>query len=181
VTPANIGSSIPAQAIGAGKDGNIYQLSSAGNVLGEYNGTTDNNYKTVTGALPHGAMSSPAYFNGSFYYGGSSDAIRKFTLSSSGATLASQSTNTMSASGATPVISANGTKTPVLWALDTAASGGPVLHAFDPTNLTTELYNSSTKPTDAVGATSQFAIPLVANGYVYIGTGSGLAIFGLLP
>jgi hypothetical protein len=187
LTPMTGNGSIPAQAIGAGKDGNIYQLGSAGNVLGEYNGTTDNNYKTVTGALPNGASSSPAYFNGSFYYGGSEDAVKQFTLSASGATLASHSTNTLGASGATPVISANGTSTAILWALDTTASDdGAVLHAYDATNLATELYNSTQAQIggvarDTIGTTSRYAVPLVANGYVYIGTESGLAIFGLFP
>jgi hypothetical protein len=184
LTPASAYGSIPAQAIGAGQDGNIYQLGSAGNVLGEYNGTTDNNYKTVTGALPNGATSSPAYFNGAFYYGGSSDALREFTLSASGASLTSQSANTLGTSGATPVISANGTNTAILWALDTTASGGAVLHAYDATNLATELYNSTQAgggTRDTIGTTGKYAVPLVANGFVYIGTQSGLAIFGLLP
>lgn len=180
--------SVPPQAIGAGKDGNIYQLASAGNVLGEYNGTTDKNYMTLTAALPNGATSSPAYFNGNgaFYYGGSSDVVREFTLSSSGATLATQSANTLGTAGGTPVISANGTNNPVLWVLDTTASGGAVLHAYNANNLATELYNSTQavsggSPRDAIGATSKNVVPLIANGLVYIGTQSGLAIFGPLP
>jgi hypothetical protein len=186
LTPMPSNGSYPAQAIGAGKDGNIYQLGSAGNVLGEYNGSSDTNYKTVTGALPNGATSSPAYFNGSFYYGGSSDVLRRFTLSSSGATLTSQSAAALGTAGATPVISANGTSTPILWALDTTASGGAVLHAYDATDLTNELYDStqaqvSGAPRDSIGTTAKHAIPLVANGLVYIGTDAGLAIFGLLP
>ena len=135
----------------------------------------------MTDALPNGATSSPAYFNGAFYYAGSSDVVRKFTLSASGATLANQSANTFGAGGATPVISANGTNSAILWALDTTASGGAVLHAYDPANLTTEFYNSSAKPSDALGATNKFAVPTVANGYVYVGTNGGLAIYGLLP
>ncbi len=168
-------------AIGAGKDGNIYLLKSSGNVLGEYNGTSDSNFNTLTGALPNGATSSPAYFNGAFYYGGSSDAIRQFTLTQSGATLASQSANTLGATGATPVISANGTQTAILWALDTTASGGAVLNAYDATNVATQLYSSSAKPSDAIGPTGKFAVPTVANGYVYVGTNGGVAIFGLFP
>jgi PQQ enzyme repeat len=168
-------------AIGAGMDGNIYLLKSSGNVLGEYDGTTDNNFNTLTGALPTGATSSPAYFNGAFYYGGSSDAVRQFTLTASGATLASQSANTLGGAGATPVISANGTQTAILWALDTTASGGAVLNAYDATNVATQLYSSSAKPGDAIGPTGKFTVPTVANGYVYVGTNGGVAIFGLFP
>lgn len=177
---------IPGMAIGAGRDGNIYLMNSGGNVMGEYDGTADNNYKTVTGALPNGATSSPAYFNGAFYYGGSSDVMREFMLSIPGATLTTQSGNTLGTAGGTPVITANETSTPVLWVLDTTASGGAVLHAFNANNLATELYNSTQavsggQPRDAVGATSKNAVPLIANGVVYIGTQSGLAIFGPLP
>jgi hypothetical protein len=178
--------SYPPLAIGAGKDGNIDQFSSSGNLLGEYNGTSDNNYKTITGALPNGATSSPAYFNGAFYYGGSNDVLRQYTLSASGATLTSQSASTLGVSGATPVITANGTSGPILWALDTTASGGAVLHAYDATNLATEFYNSTQAqvggaPRDSIGATSNHAIPMVANGFVYIGTDAGVAVFGLMP
>ena len=174
---------VPPQGIGAGKDGNIYQLGSAGNLLGEYNGTTDSNYKTVTAALPNGATSTPAYFNNAFYYGGSGDVLREFTLSFTGADLTTQSASTLGTAGATPVITANGTNTGILWALDTTASGGAVLHAYDATNLATELYNSTQAAgtRDAIGATDKHAVPLIANGFVYIGTGSGLALFGLLP
>jgi hypothetical protein len=174
---------VPPQGIGAGKDGNIYQLGSAGNLLGEYNGTTDSNYKTVTAALPNGATSTPAYFNNAFYYGGSGDVLREFTLSFTGADLTTQSASTLGTAGATPVITANGTNTGILWALDTTASGGAVLHAYDATNLATELYNSTQAAgtRDAIGATDKHAVPLIANGFVYIGTDSGLALFGLLP
>jgi hypothetical protein len=182
LTPALANQGILPAAIGAGKDGNVYLLKGSGNVLGEYNGTSDSNFSTLTGVLPQGATSSPAYFNGAFYYGGSNDAIKQFTLTPSGATLASQSTDALGAAGATPVISANGGKTAILWALDTTASGGPVLNAYDATNVaTTPLYSSSAKPSDAVGPTSKFAVPTVANGYVYVGTNGGVAIFGLLP
>jgi hypothetical protein len=136
--------------------------------------------------LPNGATSSPAYFNGAVYFGGSNDTLREFTLSTSNANLISRSANTLGTAGATPVISASGTSTAIVWALDTTASGGAVLHAYDATNLATELYNSTQAqaggaPRDSIGATAKHAVPVVANGLVYIGTDAGLAIFGLLP
>jgi hypothetical protein len=83
------------------------------------------------------------------------------------------------------VISANGTDTAILWALDTTASGGPVLHAYDATDLTTELYNSTQAqsngaPRDLISTTGKYAVPVVVNGHVYIGTQSGVDVFGLL-
>lgn len=175
------GTTIPV-VIGAGKDGNIYLMSGSGTPLGEYDGTKDHNLLTQTAALPNGVTASPAVFNGTFYYGGSGDGLKAFSLSGSGVKLTSESANTLGAAGATPVISANGTSAAILWALDTTAQGDAALYAYDATNLATELYSTATNATrDAVGSTSKHAIPLVANGHVYIGTQSGVDVFGLLP
>jgi hypothetical protein len=56
-----------------------------------------------------------------------------------------------------------------------------VLHAYDATNLGTELYNSG----QAGNRRDQFAgnkfiTPMVANGRVYVGTPTSVAVFGLL-
>ena len=56
-----------------------------------------------------------------------------------------------------------------------------VLHAYDDTNLTTELYNSN----QAANGRDQFSnnkfiTPMVANGKVYVGTSQSVAVFGLL-
>jgi hypothetical protein len=178
-------------AIGAGKDGNIYELYRDGSALGEYGGGTDYNQSTLTNELPNGATSSPAYFNMHFYYGGSGDALKGFTMNPLGGSVVTQSTGTLGVAGATPVISANetnnsdGTSTAILWALDTTASGGPVLHAYNATDLTQELYNSTQAQTggvarDTIHTTGKYAVPLVVNGHVYIGTESGVDVFGLL-
>ena len=57
-----------------------------------------------------------------------------------------------------------------------------VLHAYDATNLATELYNSN----QAAGSRDHFSgnkfiTPMIANGKVYVGTPNGVAVFGLLP
>jgi hypothetical protein len=168
-------------AVGAGKDGNIYEMGRTGSFLGEYDGQNDNNINTMSNALANGASSSPAYFNQILFYGGIGDSVKAINVLSQGAAI-SQSANTLGTAGATPVVSANGTSTPVVWALDTTASGGPVLYAYDATDLTTELYDSTMQASrDAVDATSKYSVPVVANGHVYIGTQTGVNVFGLLP
>jgi hypothetical protein len=182
VPDLNIGGTTLSLAAGAGKDGNIYVMGRTGDFLGEYDGQNDNNLFTMSNALPSGASSTPAYFNNMLYYGGIGDSVRSINVLDPSGSPVTQSTNTLGASGATPVISANGTSTAIVWALDTTANGGPVLHAYDATDLSSELYNSSMQAgRDAVDATATYSVPVVANGHVYVGTQTGVEVYGLLP
>ena len=70
----------------------------------------------------------------------------------------------------------------------TESSGQPriaataVLHAYDAGTLS-ELYNSNmaSNSRDHFGAGNKFIAPLIANGKVYVGTTTGVGVFGLLP
>jgi len=57
-----------------------------------------------------------------------------------------------------------------------------VLHAYRAYDLL-EIYNSSqaAKGRDNFGSGNKFITPMIANGRVYVGTPSGVAVFGLLP
>jgi hypothetical protein len=83
--------------------------------------------------------------------------------------------------GTSPVVSANGASNAIVWAHETATAA--VLHAYDPSNLANELYNSTLAPgsRDQFGAANTFIVPVVANGKVFVGTKSAVAEFGLLP
>jgi hypothetical protein len=134
----------------------------------------------LSNALPNGASSTPATIEGILYYGGNGDSLKAFVVLGFSSFPASEATNTLGPAGATPVISTKSDmSTPIVWTLDTTASGGPALYAYDAMNLSSQLYSSSAKSGDAVGATSAHAVPLVANGSVYIGTETGITIFGL--
>jgi hypothetical protein len=88
-------------------------------------------------------------------------------------------------------LSANGETagTGVIWA-STAAGGDAennppvpgILHAYDASNLTNELWNSTQNAfRDAVGNLAKFTPPLVSNGRVYMATWSNrVAVYGLL-
>lgn len=100
-------------------------------------------------------------------------------------TASSQSSNRFWYPGATPTISADGTKNGIVWVVENSSSNGSspaALIAYDAANLANELYNSSKAPNgrDQFSG-NKFITPLVANGKVYFGTPNSVAVFGLLP
>ena len=97
----------------------------------------------------------------------------------------SQSTERLGPQGATPVISSNGTNNAILWLIDSsgASTGMPaILRAYDPNNLSNEIYNSAMAAAsrDTAGPAVKFTVPTVANGKVYVGTQTKLDVYGLL-
>jgi len=60
------------------------------------------------------------------------------------------------------------------WADDNSSQspgcGPTALHAYNATNVATELWNSPIVSTDAARNAAKFTVPTVANGKVYIGT-----------
>ena len=83
------------------------------------------------------------------------------------------------------MISSNGTSNGIAWALQNSSrlnNGHQVLHAYDATNLATELYNTTQNAErDDPGPLVKFASPMVANGKVYVGSSTQLNVYGLLP
>jgi hypothetical protein len=169
-------------AVGAGKDQNIYVVNRAD--LGKFNHNNDNAiYQEIDGEIG-GVWSKPAYFNNIVYYAASGDTLKAFPIAN--AKLADapsrQSAISFAYPGATPTVSANGTKNGIVWAVESAQGSPAVLHAYEAGNLL-EIYNSNqaAKGRDSFGDGNKFITPLVIDGKVFIGTPSGVAVFGLLP
>lgn len=166
-------------AIGAGKDANIYVLNRDN--MGKFNATANNIYQEIDGQLADTEFGKPSYFNNAVYFGAVGDHLKAFPIS--GAKLAgtpsSQSTVTFAYPGTTPAISANGATNGIVWAVENGATA--ILHAYDATNLTSELYNSNQAGTRDQFAGNKFITPMVANGKVFVGTPNSVAVFGLLP
>jgi hypothetical protein len=131
----------------------------------------------------HENFSSPIYFNGSVYIGPSGLPLKAFSVSQAklSATPSSQTAFAFGSNGTVPSASANGTTNGIVWALDRESR---TLYAYDATDLTKVLYNSGQAASGrdsfaTVGG--HFVTPMVANGRIYFGTGSTVAVFGLLP
>jgi hypothetical protein len=168
-------------AIGAGKDGNIYVVDR--DSMGKFN-PTDNSqiWQQVTGALPGGIFATPAYFNGTVYYGDVGSPLKAFAISGAKLQAAPQSQTAAQFGfpGTAPGVSASGTSNAIVWAHEN--SNPAVLHAYDAANLAHELYNSSQAggSRDHFGDGNKFITPAVADGKVFVGTAAGVAVFGLL-
>jgi hypothetical protein len=171
--------------VGAGKDRNIYIADR--DDLGKFKPglvTDPNIYQEVTGVLSARVLSTPAFFNGVLYYGAENDNLKALPMTDAllATSPSSQSSISFPYPGTTPSVSANGTQNGIVWALESSTSAPGVLHAYDATNLAHELYNSGQVAggRDSFGDGNKFITPLVVNGKVYVGTQTGVAVFGLL-
>jgi hypothetical protein len=166
-------------AAGAGKDSNLYLVNRTS--MGGFNSSENNIYQTLTGVLPGGMWAMPAYFNNRLYYGPVGGAILAFEFKNAKlmGTPVAQTTTSFEYPGANPSISCNAGKNGIVWAAENTSPA--VLHAYNALNLQ-ELYNTSqaANQRDQFGDGNKFITPLVVNGKVYVGTTTGVGVFGLL-
>jgi hypothetical protein len=165
-------------AVGSGKDGNIYVVDRTN--MGKFSSTSNNIYQELKGALT-GVFSTPAAANTSLFYGPANSPILEFQFRNAklGATAIAKTTTSFGYPGATPSISANAGQNAILWA--TENRNPAVLHAYNARTLV-ELYNTkqAANGRDHFGAGNKFITPMIANGKVYVGTTTGVGVFGLL-
>lgn len=178
---SNDAGAIQEQVWGAGlTDGGTYQQS-----------CVDGTGTSYANIASYEIFGSSAYFNGTVYLGvsptgsGAPGGVRQFDFTSM---LNAQSDSSVyqneGSYGTTPFISANGTSDGIVWMIDqgnplqNAAGATPTsaaLIAFDASNYPAELYTSTTNSSsDTPGYGIKFSSPVVANGKVYISTGTDL-------
>lgn len=168
-------------AVGAGKDGHIYVVNR--NSMGKFNSKQDNAiYQEVDHALVGGVYAMPAYFGSTVYFGAVGDALKAFSIVNAKLvpTPTSMTSTKFAYPGTTPSISANGAADGIAWAVESRGSDAGVLHAYEASNLANELYNSNRSGVRDNFADNKFIAPMIANGKVFIGTPTGVAVFGLL-
>jgi hypothetical protein len=166
-------------AVGAGKDGNLYVVNR--DSMGKFGPNSNDIWQELDGAFPGGIWSTPAYYNQSLYFGPSGGVLMAFTVSSAKLTRASVTSTSFTYPGTGPAVSANGSTNGIVWAHEN--SNPAVLHAYEASDLTHELYNSSqrTNGHDQFGAGNKYITPTIADGKVFVGAPNGVAVFGLLP
>ena len=172
----------PLSLVQVGKEGTVYLVNRNG--LGKFNANDDSQIiQNLPGAVG-GMWGMPAFWNNNIYFGGVGDNIKAFRLDPIAGLLSntptSNTTTFFGYPGTTPSISANGTSNGIVWALQTDHTP-EVLHAYDATQLSTELYNTGQNAgRDGAGSPVKFVVPTVANGKVYVPAQKLITVYGLL-
>lgn len=169
----------------SGKGGLIYLLDR--DHLGGYHSRSDSQIVQTLPGGPDENFGAAAYWNGHVYFIFTGEVPKDFTLSRGRlSTEPARGSRRFLDPGATPTVSANGSKDGIVWALTSKRWNQPdgpaaVLYAFDAANIARELYSSETNPSrDGAGIGLRFNIPTVVNGRVYVGAKGELDVYGLL-
>ncbi len=169
-------------AVGAGKDTNIYVVDRDN--MGKFNASSNNAiYQELPNALSGGAWSMAALFNNTRVLrrqGRSPQGVSHHQLRCWPRLRRASQRTPFRIPGATPSVSSNGAQNGIVWAIENQ-NGVGVLHAYDTTNLPTELYDSNQAPNSRDHfSDNKFVPPMIANGKVYVATNYSIAVFGLL-
>jgi hypothetical protein len=125
-----------------------------------------------------------SYWNQNLYIGTANGPLRQFHFQGAGTVAAApfaQSQTSYGLRGANTVVSSNGAQNGIVWALQKSPDGGrAVLHAYDATLVSRELWNSSMTGRDVLGEGTAFAVPVVANGRVIVGVFNAAVVFAPL-
>lgn len=181
--PDQTGGPFPHLVLASAKSGMLYVLNR--DHLGHYNSAGNSQIVQSFMVDNNGIYSTPLFWQNTLYVVANQGPVRAFRFSNVTDRFEvspfSQSSQPYYYPGATPVLSAAGTKNAILWVMDPAKPG--VLHAYDALNLNKEFWNSSQAAgkRDEAGRGLKFTVPTVANGKVYIGTKNELDVYGLLP
>jgi hypothetical protein len=196
----------PDLLVGSDKQSHLWLIDRTS--MGRFSASADNTVQFLT--LPDSSdsvcgparcvFSTPAYYNGTLYFGVQSAPVMAvplsnglFTSNAQGiADATSFSAETYGFPGPTPMISASPAGNAVVWALDssafldccnnhTSAAGPAILRAYDAANLGNELFNSSSNSANTSGDAVSYTVPVIANGHVYVGGASTLTVYGLAP
>jgi hypothetical protein len=171
----------PNEMIGADKTGAIFVMDR--DEMGKFHANSNDVVQQLQGSV-YGYHDTPAYWQENLYYAGSRDHLDMYSITNGllSSKPVSKSSTIFEPPGSTPSVSSNGAQYGIVWALELITPGKPaILHAYDATNVATELYNSTQAgKRDTAGLANKFQVPTIANGKVYVGTRVELDVYGLL-
>jgi hypothetical protein len=190
-----------------GKDGIVYLINR--DQMGQYNATDNSQIVQSFQGTNGGFWGTTAFWQNGLYFAGAYDSLRVYAFDPSlglfNTNATSLTSNAFKFPDTTPSISSQGASNGIVWAIDaglygyaspnaaggvncyadpppTVCTGPAVLHAYEATNLATELWNSSQASSnrDEAGNAVKFVPPTIANGKVYVSTRTEIDVYGLL-
>jgi hypothetical protein len=174
----------PHVLVAAGKEGKIYVIDR--DRMGKFQ-PNDDSHAVQTIAASHGAFGAMAYWNQNVFFIGSETRLEDFAVDHAQLTLKASGPTRFLDSGATPVISANGSKDAIVWAASSKNWNEPpgrpaILYAYAAADVNRELFTTEqNSQRDRPGVALRFAMPAVINGKVYLGCKGQVDVYGLLP
>lgn len=166
--------------VAGGKGGTLYVINRDN--MG-HNHVADNNQIVQQIALPGGLFGVPAAWGNRLYVQSLKSPLQCYTNNGGQFTLTSNSGQTFSYPGSSPAVSSNGSNSGIVWTLDASAwdNGPAVLHAYDATDCSKELWNSAMSGSrDTAGTAVKFSVPTIANGKVYVSGDGMVTVYGPL-
>ncbi|MGH9521577.1 MAG: pyrrolo-quinoline quinone [Terriglobales bacterium] len=166
--------------VAGGKGGQLYVINR--DSMG-HNHVADNNQIVQQIALTGPLFGVPAAWKSYLYVQALRGPLQCYTNNGGQFTMTSNTGETFGYPGSSPAVSSSGDTNGILWTLDASAwdNGPAVLHAYDATDCSKELYSSAQNGSrDQAGTAVKFIVPTVANGKVYVAGSHSLTVYGLL-
>ncbi len=174
----------PHLLVTAGKEGTIYVIDR--DHMGKFQPNGDP-HAIQTIAASHGAFGAMAYWNQNVFFAGGETRLEDFAVDHGQLKLKASGPDRFLDSGATPVVSANGQKDAIVWAVSSKKWDEPpgrpaVIYAYDAYDVNRLLYSTEQNAQrDRAGTALRFAMPSIINGKLYLGAKSEVDVYGLLP
>ena len=185
-------------AITYSKEGRLFVVNTA--TMGHYNAGGDNQIAqefmvgadtcsdAISGDVAEGPnwnrlYGTPAYWNGNVYAAASNTTLKQYQFENGllNPTPKATSHSSFGLRGANSVVSSNGNQGAIVWSYEKSAAGGGILHAYDATDVSKELWNSNmNSERDALGEGIGFSTPVVAQGRIIVTYDTRVGVFGLL-
>jgi hypothetical protein len=126
---------------------------------------------------------NPAYWNENLYAAASNMPLKQYQFQGGmlSASPVAVSSSVYGLRGGNIVVSANGTQNGIAWVYEKSENSQGILHAYDATNVSQELWNSNMNGgRDGMGTGIGFGTPVVVNGKVITAADSVVNVYGEL-
>lgn len=152
-------------------------------MVGEHSCTSSTTGAAADGTSWDRLYGDPSYWNGYLYAQAANLPLKQYQFQNGllNPTPIAESPSSSGVRGANTVVSANGNQNAIVWAYEKSSSNQGILHAYNATNVSTELWNSNMNAgRDQLGTGVAFATPVVVDGHVFTSSDVTLTAYGLL-